>query len=60
MANLNSVLRPSIVDPFVGPNWRLWALRHQFLLNLVFGKVFGMLGKAEKEVVKENETIKSE
>ena len=48
-ANLNCMLCPAITDPFGAPNWRFFAIFHQFFFNLVSGKLFGLLGKSEEE-----------
>jgi len=50
-ANLNSMLCPAISDPFGGQNWRLWALGHQFVLNLLAGKLFSLWGTSEEKVL---------
>ena len=40
--NVNSMLCPAISDPFFGPDWRMYAFCHQFVLNLLSGKLLAL------------------
>lgn len=53
LGNVNSMLCPAISDPFYGSDWRMYALGHQFLLNLLSGKILaGTCGIAEVRIAK--------
>ena len=47
LANLNSILCPSITDPFSGQNYRSWAMIHQLVLTLFCGFFLSLFGRRE-------------
>jgi len=47
LANLNSILCPAISDPFRGPNYRSYAIIHQFFTTLICGCVVNLFGRRE-------------
>ena len=50
LANTGSILCPAISDPFVGPNYRLHATWHQFVMTALFGTLCALIAKASEAV----------